>query len=63
LALHALQDPKEVAGHVTVAMVQLCVSVEVTVWHTPPEQGWLVTERDWVPVPPQALALHALQLP
>jgi hypothetical protein len=51
------------AGQVPVELVQLCVSVEEEPLHEPPEQEYDVTERDWVPVPPHVVALHALQAP
>ena len=44
-------------------MVQLTVSVEVDPPHEPPEHEYVVTERDWVPVPPHALAVQALKDP
>ena len=62
-ASQALQEPYWVAGQLTVGTVQDCVSVEVDAWQVPLPQEYVVTERDWVPVPPHALAVHALQLP
>lgn len=50
-------------GQDTVGLLQPTVSVEVDPLHAPPEHEYVVTERDWVPVPPHASALQALQAP
>ena len=63
LAEQALQEPKLVAGQLTVGTVQLTVSVEVDAWQEPLPQEYVVTERDCVPVPPHALAVQVLQAP
>jgi hypothetical protein len=61
---HAPPEQTWPAGHVTVGLLQPCVSVEVELTpHVPPEHEYVVTERDCVPDPPHASAEQALQAP